>query len=81
MRKSIRIAWWGKSLGLRLPKAVALEARVGVGDTVEVSVKGRAIFVRPMNADYSLDELVSTITPRSRHREADWGRPRGNEQW
>ena len=42
-----QIAKWGNSLGLRLPKAVAREADVGEGDTVDVSVRNRAIVIRP----------------------------------
>lgn len=55
-----QIAKWGNSLGLRLPKAVALEAQVGEGDTVEVSVKNGAIVVRPNRPTYSLEQLVTS---------------------
>lgn len=66
---------------MRLPKAVAAEARIGEGDTVEVSVMDGSIIVRPAQAAYSLHELVSKITPRNRHSETDWGKPKGIEQW
>lgn len=81
MRTSTQVARWGNSLGLRLPKAVAREARLGEGDTVEVSVQDGAIIVRPAQTTYSLHELVSRITPRNRHEETDWGKPKGTEQW
>jgi len=81
MPASTQIARWGNSLGVRLPKAVAAEAQLAEGDTVEVSVKGGAIVVRPARPTYSLDQLVAKITPRNRHREADWGAPAGHEQW
>lgn len=79
--RTTRVARWGNSLGLRLPKAVAAEARIGEGDTVEVSVMDGSIIVRPAQAAYSLHELVSKITPRNRHSETDWGKPKGIEQW
>lgn len=69
MRTSTQIARWGNSLGLRLPKALALEARIGEGDTVEVSVKDGTIIVRPSQTTYSVQELVSKITSRNRHGE------------
>src|SRR5687768_12690338 len=47
MANVTQIAKWGNSLGLRLPKSVALEAQVGEGDTVDVSVKNGVIVVRP----------------------------------
>ena len=81
MRTSTQIARWGNSLGLRLPKALASEARFAEGDTVEVSVKDGAIIVRPSPTTYSLHELVDKITPRNRHGETDWGKPTGFEQW
>jgi antitoxin MazE len=81
MRTSTQIARWGNSIGLRLPKAVAQEAQVAEGDTVELSVQDGAIIVRAARPAYSLDELVAKITPRNRHTESDWGQPTGHEQW
>jgi antitoxin MazE len=76
-----RIARWGNSLGLRLPKSVALEAQVDEGDRVDVSVKNGAIVIRPTRPAYSLEQLVAKITPRNRHDETDWGTPSGHEAW
>jgi antitoxin MazE len=75
------IARWGNSLGLRLSKSVALEARVDEGDTVVVSVKDGAIVIRASRPTYSLEQLVAKITPRNRHDESDWGAPVGDESW
>ncbi len=80
MKTSTQIAKWGNSLGLRLPKAVALEARIGEGDTVEMSVRDGEIVVRAARPAYSLLELVDQITPENRHGETDWGNPAGGEQ-
>lgn len=76
-----QIAKWGNSLGLRLPKSVALEAEVDEGDTVDVSVKNGAIVIRPSRPRYSLARLVARISPRNRHDESDWGAPAGREMW
>ena len=81
MTISTQIARWGNSLGLRLPKSVALEARVDEGDTVDVSVKNGTIVIRPGRRTYSLDQLVAGITPRNRHGGTDWGTPVGHEPW
>jgi len=81
MATTTQIAKWGNSLGLRLPKSVALEAQVDEGDTVDVSVKNGAIVIRPSRPVYSLGQLVSKITPRNRHDEIDWGSPGGDEAW
>jgi antitoxin MazE len=82
MATSTQIAKWGNSLGLRLPKSVALEAQLDEGDTVSVSVKDGAIVVRPARPTYSIDALVAGITKRNRHEETDWGTtPVGHELW
>lgn len=81
MTTTTRIAKWGNSLGLRLPKAVALEAQVDEGDRVDVSVRNGAIVIRPSRPTYSLEKLVVKITPRNRHDESDWGTPIGHEAW
>jgi antitoxin MazE len=76
-----QLAKWGNSLGLRLPKSVAREARLGEGDTVQVSVDNGTIVIRPSHPRYSLDELVRRITAKNRHDESDWGAPLGDEVW
>jgi antitoxin MazE len=81
MAATTQIAKWGNSLGVRLPKAVALEAAIDAGDTVDVSVKNGAIVIRPSRPSYSLDQLVGRITPRNRHGETNWGEAVGQETW
>ena len=76
-----QIAKWGNSLGLRLPKSVALEAQVDEGDSVDVSVKNGAIVIRPSRRSYSLEQLVAKITPQNRHDEIHRGSPVGREVW
>lgn len=76
-----QVAKWGNSLGLRLPKSVALEAQIAEGDTVDVAVENGVIVIRPAHVRYSLEELVGGITKANRHDEMDWGSPVGRETW
>lgn len=76
-----RVATWGNSLALRLPRAVAVEAELRDGDAVDVTVEQGAIVVRPAARRYSIEQLVKGITPRNRHKETDWGAPVGKEVW
>lgn len=76
-----QVAKWGNSLGLRLPKAVAVEAQIAEGDTVDVTVENGAVVIRPARTRYSLDELVDGITKANRHEETGWGKPVGRETW
>src|SRR5207249_8679313 len=75
MAATTQIAKWGNSLGLRLPKSVALEAQVDEGDSVTLPVKNGAILIRPSRPAYSLKQLVAKITPRNRTDEIVWGKP------
>jgi antitoxin MazE len=81
MATMTQIAKWGNSLGLRLPKSVALEAQIDEGDSVDVCVKNGAIVVRPSRRTYSLEQLVAKITPRNRHDEIRCDSPVGHEVW
>ncbi len=81
MAATTQIAKWGNSLGLRLPKAVAREARIDEGDIVDVSVENGAVVIRASRPTYSLEQLVAGITARNRHDESDWGTPVGHEVW
>ena len=81
MATTTQVAKWGNSLGLRIPKSVAREARLDDGDSVEVSVDNGTIVIRPSRPRYSLDELVGRITARNRHDESAWGAPVGDELW
>ena len=81
MGTTTQVSKWGNSLGLRLPKSVAREAQLDVGDTVDVSVDNGAIVIRPNRPRYSLKELVRRITPKNRHDESEWGGPVGDEVW
>lgn len=81
MATETQIAKWGNSLGLRLPRSIAREARIEQGDKVAVSVANGAIVIRPSRPSYSLAQLAAKITPRNRHDESDWGGPAGRERW
>jgi antitoxin MazE len=76
-----RVATWGNSLALRIPRAVAAEANVRDGDAVDVSVQDGAIVIRPAARRYSIEDLVAGITPARRHGETTWGRRVGKEAW
>lgn len=77
-----RIQRWGNSLGLRIPKSFAAEARVEAGSTVDISVLDGALIVRPVPAPrYELEELLEGVHPSNLHGETDWGEPSGREAW
>ena len=76
-----RLAKWGNSLALRIPRSVAAAAEVAEGLDVDVTFEGGAIVVRPDARRYSLEELVEGITAENTPRDIQWGSPVGEEVW
>jgi len=79
-----KIQKWGNSQGLRLGKQVLEEARIAVGDSVDVAARDGVIVIAPVKrirGKQSLRELVSRIPKNYKTKELDWGRPRGREVW
>lgn len=70
---------WGNSLGIRIPKTLAQKAGLVEGTPVEIILGDDAIIIRPRN--YSLETLLSGVTPENLHREVDTGKPVGREVW
>ena len=68
---------WGNSLAVRLPKALADEARIRVGAKVELVRTPEGLLVkakRKPKPRYRLSDLLAGITPGNVHPETDWGR-------
>src|SRR5690625_3511704 len=69
---------WGNSLGVRIPKEVADKIGIGQGSEMELNVIERenTITLKPKKTrkKYTLEELVSQITPENRHEEINFGR-------
>jgi antitoxin MazE len=76
-----RISKWGNSLAVRLPKPFVDELGLGEGVEVEMTVRDGRLILVAASREYALEELVEGITAENRHRESDWGRPKGRELW
>jgi antitoxin MazE len=58
------------------------KANLHEGDAVDFEVQAPGIIlVRAARIQPTLEDLVAGITPKNRHSETDWGKPRGNEVW
>ena len=79
-----KIQKWGNSQGLRLAKNVLEDARLGVGDEVDVAVRDGVIVIAPIrkiHGRYRLEDRVAQ-SPEDYHAgEVDWGKPVGEEAW
>ena len=79
-----KVQKWGNSQGLRLARQVLEEARISVGDHVNVSTRDGVIVIAPVRrvrGKQSLKELVSRIPKNYKPKEVEWGKPAGREDW
>jgi antitoxin MazE len=79
-----KIQKWGNSQGLRLSKQVLEDARIAIGEDVDVTTREGVIVIAPVRrvrGKRSLQELVSRIPKKYETEEIDWGNPVGRERW
>jgi antitoxin MazE len=79
-----RVQRWGNSQGLRLARQVLEDARVSVGDDVEVAARDGVIVKAPVKrvcGKVSLQELASRIPDGNKAEETDWSETTGKEVW
>lgn len=77
-----KIQKWGNSLALRIPKALAEEARLELGKPVEIRFEGGELRIRTRRGKrYDLDELLASVPDDFEPEEWDTGPPVGNEVW
>ncbi|MEN8148391.1 MAG: AbrB/MazE/SpoVT family DNA-binding domain-containing protein [Planctomycetota bacterium] len=77
-----RIQKWGNSQGLRISKALLEDARLSVGDEVDVAVRDGVLVVVPVRrirGKCRLEDLVREIPRDYRASEVDWGPAVGRE--
>jgi antitoxin MazE len=77
-----KVQKWGNSLGLRIPRAFAADARLEPGSVVDVSLERGGLMVRPVRRKkYALADLLKGIAKRNLHGEVATGDPVGREVW
>lgn len=73
---TVRLAKWGNSVGLRLPKHVIDHLGLEAGSFLNITLDDDGVCFRPVNK-FTLEGLVSAITDENRHGETDWGMDAG----
>lgn len=79
MAAKTRIATWGSSLAIRIPKPIAEQWGVQDGSTIEIVPEGDSLLLRKQ--DYHLAGLLEQVTPDNLHGETDTGDAQGKEIW
>ncbi|AFZ37004.1 transcriptional regulator/antitoxin, MazE [Stanieria cyanosphaera PCC 7437] len=78
----IKIAKWGNSLGIRIPKHLAEQVQLQEGDEIEISTAEDKLIVTPLKRKkYTLEQLLEGMGEENLHSEIDWGEATGKEQW
>lgn len=70
---------WGNSLGIRIPKSLALKIGLEEGSEVDLDVEEGCLVIKPKSS--TLDELLAKVTPENLHTEVSAGEPQGRESW
>ena len=79
MAAKTRIATWGSSLAIRIPKPIAEQWGVQEGSAIEIVPDGEVLMLRKQV--YDLASLLDQVTPDNLHRDIDTGTPQGKEAW
>jgi antitoxin MazE len=77
----VKVAKWGNSLGVRLPKSAADAIGARAGTELELTVEGRDFRLRSMGKTSAqlLDELLDQIDPKNVPPMVEWGPDVGSE--
>ncbi|NGQ95739.1 AbrB/MazE/SpoVT family DNA-binding domain-containing protein [Brevibacillus sp. SYP-B805] len=75
----LQVQKWGNSLGIRIPKAIALKVGLEEGTEIDLDIEDGNLVIKPKSK--SLDELLSQITPENLHDVVSTGKPKGRESW
>jgi antitoxin MazE len=79
-----KVQKWGNSQGLRLARRVLEDAKISVGDDVDITIRDGTIIITPIKrirGKRSLQELISRIPKNYEAEEVGWGKPIGKEVW
>jgi antitoxin MazE len=75
-----RVLKWGNSLAVRIPKPVADDAHLQLGDPLEIAVAADGVVeMHREGAIPTLAQLVAQITPENRYAEVPVGLETGRE--
>lgn len=77
-----KVQKWGNSQGLRLAKHLLEDARIEVGDDVEIIVGEEQITIKKViKPKFDLAEMVARMPRGYKAREESFGKPAGLEEW
>ncbi|MDH1321628.1 AbrB/MazE/SpoVT family DNA-binding domain-containing protein [Enterobacter bugandensis] len=78
---TVTLKKWGNSPSIRIPASVMQAAALNVEDKLDLKIDeaGQIVLVPLKSKEYSLDVLLSGITPDNVHGKIDFSSPVGKE--
>ena len=77
-----KVQKWGNSLGIRIPKAIAVQAELVEGSEVELVESDGLVTFRLAKRRLTLDSIVKSLKKSGPYTdESDLGDPIGKEVW
>ncbi len=77
-----KVARWGNSLALRLPKHLTTSYQISEGSHVEIVEEPQGLLVKPLSGrKFQLDDLLKGISKTNLHTEIESAGPQGKEIW
>jgi antitoxin MazE len=76
----VKLARWGNSLGVRIPKEIAGHFALAEGARVDIETEGERIIISPrQRRHYNLEDLLKGMKPEDMRGAFDWGPDAGRE--
>ena len=77
-----KVQKWGNSLGFRVPKGIAYEAKITEGTVVDLSLEEGHLILKPLSSRaYKLNDLLKKVSAKNIHDEIATGAVVGGEVW
>ncbi len=78
----VKIQKWGNSQGIRIPKHVLDEMKLGEGDQVKLELlQGKIVIEKETKKRRTIEEIFEGYDGDYQPVEFDWGPPVGREVW
>jgi antitoxin MazE len=72
---------WGNSQGIRIPKAIMIQAGLEEDDLIKLEVEAGKIIIKPYREKLTLRERMAAYDGDYKGEEWDTGLPTGDEEW
>jgi len=78
---TVTLKKWGNSPSIRIPASIMQAAALHVEDKLDLKIneEGQIVLIPVKTQEYSLESLLSGITPENLHEKVTFGVPVGKE--